>query len=91
MNFLSQRIKKDNLDALLTTVLGSGDYEKSDELIFRFANSDEVDLRRNALLCIGHLVRIHKNIDLDKYSPILDNILTNQDESLVGYFSTRTK
>jgi hypothetical protein len=74
---------KDKLDALLTTVLGSGDYETSDELIFNFANSDEVDLRRNAILCIGHLVRIHKKIDLEKYSPILDGILSSQDELLV--------
>jgi hypothetical protein len=74
---------KDRLDALLTTVLGSGDYETSDELIFEFTNSDEADLRRNAILCIGHLVRIYKKIDLDKYSPILDGILSSQDELLI--------
>jgi hypothetical protein len=74
---------KDKLDGLLTTVLGSGDYETSDKLIFQFTNSDEVDLRRNAILCIGHLVRIYKKIDLEKYSPILEDILSNQDELLV--------
>lgn len=74
---------KDKLDALLTTVLGSGDYETSDTLIFQFTNSDEVDLRRNAILCIGHLVRIYKKIDLEKYIPILDSILSSQDELLI--------
>jgi hypothetical protein len=73
----------DKLDALLTTVLGSGDYQTSDELIFQFTKSTEVDLRRNAILCIGHLVRIHKKIDLEKYIPILDSILSSQDEFLV--------
>jgi hypothetical protein len=73
----------DKLDALLLTVLGSGDYEASDKLIFQFTNSDENDLRRNAILCIGHLVRIHKKIDLEKYSPVLDDILSRQDELLV--------
>ncbi|MFD1000346.1 hypothetical protein ACFQ21_13570 [Ohtaekwangia kribbensis] len=74
---------KDKLDALLTTVLGSSDYETSDKLVFQFANSDELDLRRNAILCIGHLVRIHKKIDLGKYIPILDGILSSQDDELV--------
>ena len=73
----------DKIDALLCTVLGSGDYEASDMLIFQFVNSDEIDLKRNAVLCIGHLVRIHKQIDLGKYIPVLDNILSVQDEFLV--------
>lgn len=73
----------DKLDALLTTVLGSGDYETSDKLIFQFTNSDEGDLKRNAILCIGHLVRIYKKIDLEKYRPILDSILSSQDELLI--------
>lgn len=73
----------DKLDALLLTVLGSGDYEASDKLISQFTNSDDNDLRRNAILCIGHLVRIHKKIDLEKYSPVLDDILSRQDELLV--------
>lgn len=73
----------DKLDALLLTVLGSGDYEASDKLIFQFTNSDESDLRRNSILCIGHLVRIHKRIALEKYIPILDRILSSQDEVVV--------
>jgi hypothetical protein len=73
----------DKLDALLYTVLGSRDYEASDMLIFQFVNCDEIDLRRNAVLSIGHLVRIHKQIDLAKYIPLLDNILSDQDEFLV--------
>lgn len=75
--------KNDQLDALLFTVLGSCDYEKSDELIFQFINSNEIDLQRNAILCIGHLVRIHKKIDLEKYSPIIDAILSRQNEQLI--------
>lgn len=74
---------KDKLNALLNTVLGSGDYERSDKLIFQFINSDDVDLRRNAILCIGHLVRINKKIDLEKYSPILDSILSSRDKLLI--------
>ena len=73
----------DKLDALLYTVLGSGDYETSDMLIFQFVNNDEISLKRNAVLCIGHLVRIHKQIDVEKYLPILNNILSGQDEFLV--------
>lgn len=73
----------DKLDALLLTVLGSGDYEASDKLIFQFTNSDESDLRRNSILCIGHLVRIHNRIALEKYIPILDRILSSQDEVVV--------
>jgi hypothetical protein len=74
----------DKLDALLTTVLGSGDFEASDKLIFKFINGDEADLRRNAVLCIGHLVRIHKKINLEKYIPVLDGILSSQDEFSVN-------
>lgn len=73
----------DRLDALLTTVLGSGDYQASDELILQFTKSDDVNIRRNAILCIGHLVRIHKKIDLEKYTPILNTILLEQAEFLV--------
>ncbi len=73
----------DRLDALLTTVLGSGDYQTSDELIFQFTKSDDVNIRQNAILCIGHLVRMHEKIDLEKYIPILESILLAQDEFLV--------
>lgn len=75
--------ESDKLDALLTTVLGSGDFEASDKLIFQFINGKESNLRRNAVLCIGHLVRIHKKINLKKYLPVLDSILSSQDEFLV--------
>ena len=69
---------------LLYTVLGGYDYDKSDSLIFDFINSNETYLQQTAVLCIGHLVRIHGEINLTKYIPILENILANQIDFLVG-------
>jgi hypothetical protein len=83
-NLLKSSKTDDKIKGLLNTVLGSGDYEKSDELILLFSNSEEIDLKQNAILCIGHLVRIHKKITLNQYIPILESILKNQDEFLVN-------
>jgi hypothetical protein len=74
----------DKLDALLFTVLGSGDYERSDQVIFEFSQSTEQNLRTNAILCIGHLARIYKKVNLEKYLPILDSIIRDQDEASIG-------
>jgi hypothetical protein len=83
---LTSENKDDKLDGLLFTVLGSGDYKKSDEVVFAFTQSPEDNLRINAVLCIGHLARIYKKIDLAKYLPILEGIIgdQNQDAGLIG-------
>lgn len=83
-NLLNSTKVEDKLQGLLYTVLGGYDYNKSDSLIFDFINSNETYLQQTAILCIGHLVRIHKKISLTKYLPILENILTNQIDFLVG-------
>ena len=77
---LSSNKAEDNLNGLLYTVLGSNDFEKSDKLIFHFCASEISMLKQNAILCIGHLVRIYKQIDLEKYIPILDHVLVTQQE-----------
>jgi hypothetical protein len=82
-NLLKSTETDDKINGLLNTVLGSGDYEKSDDLISRFLDGDEISLKQNAILCIGHLVRIHKKVNLDHYTPILESILKNQDDPLV--------
>jgi hypothetical protein len=73
----------DKVNAILFTVLGSNDYFRSDELTFQFLQSGDFKLMEIAIVCVGHIVRIHKKIDLNRYFPILDNILTNQNEQLV--------
>ncbi len=82
-NLIKSENTDDKLDGLLYTVLGSGDFDKSNKLIFQLANSDIPTLKQNAILCIGHLVRIHKQIDLERYISIIENILLSQNESLV--------
>ncbi len=82
-NLIKSENTDDKLDGLLYTVLGSGDFDKSDKLIFQLADSDIPTLKQNAILSIGHLVRIHKQIDLEKYIPIIEKVLLGQDESFV--------
>ena len=82
-NLIESKNANDKLDGLLYTVLGSGDFDKSDKLIFQLADSDILILKQNAILCIGHLVRIHKQIDLERYIPIIESVLLSQNESLV--------
>jgi flavodoxin len=70
-----------NLDGLFFTVLGSGDYEKSDKVVFEFSQRAEDNLRINAVLCIGHIARIYKKLDLEKYLPILEDIIRDQNQN----------
>lgn len=75
----------DQLEGLLYTVLGGGDYKKSDKLIYHFIKSDQIVLRNTAFLCVSHLVRIHKKLDLLKYLPLLEEIILNQNQELIDY------
>lgn len=79
---LKSKSTDDQIDGLLYTVLGSGDFRKSDLLIYRLIDSESPDLKRNAILCISHLVRIHKKIELEKYIPAIESILLSQDDDL---------
>lgn len=73
----------DQLDGLLYTVLGSGNYEESDRLISHFTHSKELSLKNNSYLCISHLVRIHKKLDLTKYLPLLEEVIQHQHHELL--------
>jgi len=63
------------IDGLLFTVLGGQNYNQSNELIKRLLTHPNTSVQSNAVLCIGHLVRIYKTIDLEGYLPILNKII----------------
>ena len=63
------------IDGLLFTVLGGQNYNQSNELIKRLLMHPNSNVQSNAVLCIGHLVRIRKTIDLEVYLPILNKII----------------
>ena len=66
-------------DALVRVALNDPDWRWVQEQCLTFVNSPTSDVRRLAVTCLGHLARIHGELDRERVLPLL-NDLRNDDE-----------
>ncbi|MEO7659498.1 MAG: hypothetical protein ABIV48_07775 [Pyrinomonadaceae bacterium] len=66
-------------DALVRVTFNDSDWRWVQERCLFLINSSDPEVRGLAVTCLGHLARIHKNLDLNKVLPILENLRSNAD------------
>ena len=68
--------------ALIRVTYYDPDYRWVQDQCINFFNNDNPDIKRLAIICIGHLARIHNKIDLELVLPLLQNL--KKDKNLEG-------
>lgn len=61
-------------DALVRVALNDPDWRWVQEKCLYFINSPSPDVRRLAVICFGHLARIHGKLDLKRVLPVLEGM-----------------
>jgi hypothetical protein len=57
-------------DALVSAALHEADWSWVQNWCIRFAEHSDVDVHRVAITCLGHLVRLHRTLDLGRVLPL---------------------
>lgn len=70
------------IDALLSAAYYDPDWRWVQEQCLRFARHRDAALRRAAIICLGHLARIHRRLDTAAVLPVLDELAG--DPAVVG-------
>jgi hypothetical protein len=71
-------------EALLAITHNDGDWRFVQELLIEYAANESSGVRCMALLCFGHLARIHSTLDKDRVIPILKAALADSDWYIAG-------
>jgi hypothetical protein len=73
---------QDDLDIIRLTLLRVAyhepDYVWAQDCCLRFCNHQDSQVRSVAALCLGHIARIHRQLDLNKVMPVLRRLLTDE-------------
>lgn len=64
-------------DAVLRIVYCDRDFEWVQSQCFRFANSCYENVKWIAIICLGHIARIHRKIDKGVALPLLTSLLND--------------
>lgn len=70
-------------DILLSALSAIDDIDWLESFYIQYAQSDNKNIAQLALICIGHLARIHQYINQQKVLPFLNNI-KNDNHQFVG-------
>jgi hypothetical protein len=62
------------IDALLSAAYHDPDWRWVQEQCLRFARHRDAAIRRVAVICLGHLARIHRRLDTAAVLPVLDDL-----------------
>jgi hypothetical protein len=73
-------------EALVSVALNEHDWRWVQEQCLTFARHDDRSMRAVAATCLGHVARIHGQLDLDRVMPILAALL--KDPATAGYAET---
>lgn len=74
---------KEKSEILLTALSTINDGDWLENFYMQYARSDNIDIARLSLTCMGHLARIHRNINTDKIISFLKE-MENSTKELNG-------
>ena len=66
-------------NALIRVALHYPDWEWVQTKCILLADHPDVNVRRTSALCLGHIARIHRELDLNKVLPVLNMLLKDSD------------
>ena len=58
------------------------DWRWIQNICLNFVKSKDTQIRRLAVICLGHLARIHGTLDVEQVIPVLENLL--HDSNVAG-------
>ena len=88
VDYLDSLIHSDNerdiLRALLTISMNNIDYEKAIIFIKMHISAKNNNVRRVAILCLGHVARVYRKMDIEIFLPILLREAKNDDQAIAA-------
>lgn len=66
-------------DALIRVTYHDDDYKWVQNKCITFLQSDDLDVKRLAVICLGHLARIHSKLDKKLVIPLLEKLRKDKD------------
>lgn len=72
------------VEALLSLAFHDPDWQFVQELLIKYSRSSIPDVRYMAILCFGHITRIHGKLDKERVMPILKAALEDPDWRIRG-------
>lgn len=70
---LDSKDESEVIEGLLSLTMYEYDYNFSMNTVFDFIENSKANLQRVSILCTGHLARIHKKIDSERFLHIIRN------------------
>ncbi len=64
--------------ALLSVVIYDSDFEWVQSLCFQYVHSPHENVKWIAIICLGHIARIHRKIDKHTAITLLETLLTDE-------------
>jgi hypothetical protein len=74
---LVSAIPSTRIDALLSLAYHDPELDWVQDRCIQFTEDPDPGVRRMAVLCFGHLARIHQKLDLDRVLPILHRLVND--------------
>lgn len=76
-NLLNSKDPKKICDALIRITYYDHDYKWVQSKCIIFLNSNDLNVKRLSIICLGHLARIHKQLDKEIVIPLLKKLQNN--------------
>ena len=84
-----QQIKSDETDRIVDALLSLAFYEDNwmsvENLCIGHSSHTDSKVRGIAILCFGHLARIHGQLHIEKVMPIINKALIDKDDFIRGH------
>jgi hypothetical protein len=73
------------VNALLGLTFHEGNWKWVQDICIQYSSHSEYKVRGIAILCFGHLARIHGELDTERVLPIVKKALRDSNEFVVGH------
>jgi hypothetical protein len=70
--------------ALVNATFHDPDWRWIQDTCLSLAQSDDASVRQISVTCLGHIARIHRKLDLEKVSPVLNKLRHDPELSVRG-------
>lgn len=84
-----EQIKSDETDRMAEALLSLAFYDEDwmfvENLCIEYSSHKDSKVRGIAILCFGHLARIHGQLHIEKVIPIINKALVDEDDFIRGH------
>jgi len=73
------------VDGLLSLALYADDWKFAQDICTKYSRHKDENVRGIAILCFGHIARLHRKLDLDMVLPIIKEATNDQSPFVRGH------